>query len=215
MDRPADAYHSRVNDRSSGSTTSGLVGFLLALAFVAVLGALAFAAGFVTLPTNGPAVGAASSSPGASRLPLASPTAVNSPAPAATAAASPLGSAPATAGPTPGGTYIVQAGDALFLIGEKFGIPWQLIAEVNGIEGPDYVIQLGQELIIPIPGAPSAGADSYIIQAGDTVTSIALEFGVSPTDLADFNNLVDWDSIRVGDILYIPGPGWTPLPKDN
>ncbi len=57
------------------------------------------------------------------------------------------------------------------------------------------------------------GADLYFVQSGDTITGIAQQFGVDPTDLADFNNIADWNSIRVGDILYIPGPDWqTPLP---
>ena len=47
----------------------------------------------------------------------------------------------------------------------------------------------------------------------DTITGIAQQAGIDPTDLADFNNIADWNSIRVGDILYIPGSDWqTPLP---
>jgi len=56
---------------------------------------------------------------------------------------------------------------------------------------------------------------SYVVQSGDTITGIANKVGVDPTDLADFNNIANWNSIRVGDILYIPGPGWTPLPTQE
>ena len=60
---------------------------------------------------------------------------------------------------------------------------------------------------------PRAGADFYVVQSSDTITGIAQQAGIDPTDLADFNNIADWNSIRVGDILYIPGDDWqTPLP---
>lgn len=120
-----------------------------------------------------------------------------------------------SAQPTAGGTYVVQPGDSLALIGEMFGVPWQLIAEANGIEPPDYIIQPGQELVIPTLPTPSDGSQIHVVQSGDSVIGIAEQYGVDPTDLADFNNLVDWNSIVPGQILYIPGPGWTPLPLET
>ena len=119
----------------------------------------------------------------------------------------------ATIDPSVGGTYTVQPGDFLSGIGDRVGVPWQLIAEANNIEPPAYVIVPGQVLIIPAIAVPSAGADFYVVQSGDTITGIAQQAGIDPTDLADFNNIADWNSIRVGDILYIPGDDWqTPLP---
>ncbi len=47
-----------------------------------------------------------------------------------------------------GQVYIVQEGDTLSLIGEKFGVPWEKIAEANNLEEP-YLLSVGQELIIP------------------------------------------------------------------
>src|SRR5215210_1435434 len=128
-----------MNERSGGSL-AGLIGFLLALALVAALGAIAFGAGLITLPGNAPAVGQASSSPGARSSAAPTSSAAAAPSPAASVATSPSGLAGASSAATPGGTYIVEPGDALFLIGEKFAIPWQAIAEANGIEGPDYHI---------------------------------------------------------------------------
>ena len=52
----------------------------------------------------------------------------------------------------------------------------------------------------------------YVVVAGDNITEIATKFGIDPTDLADFNNIADWNSIQVGQVLHIPGPGWTPRP---
>jgi LysM repeat protein len=122
------------------------------------------------------------------------------PTPAASATPVPT----ASAQPTAGGTYTVQPGDFLSGIGVKFGIPWQLIATANNIEPPDYTIIPGQVLIIPVLPQPSDGSNTYVVLAGDNITKIAAKFGLDPTTLADFNNLVDWNSIHPGDILYIP-----------
>ncbi len=43
--------------------------------------------------------------------------------------------------------YIVGKGDTLFSIGVRFGVPWQNIAAVNGIQGT--LIYVGQHLLIP------------------------------------------------------------------
>lgn len=44
--------------------------------------------------------------------------------------------------------HIVRAGENLFRIGLRYGVPYQDIARVNNI-GTDYTIYVGQELIIP------------------------------------------------------------------
>jgi LysM repeat protein len=113
--------------------------------------------------------------------------------------------------PSPGGTYIVQPGDTLSTIGALFGVPYQLIAEANGIP-PPYIIHEGDELIIPVPESLCGDYEGYVVQSGDFIISIADQFSVDASELADFNNLTDWNSIRPGDVLCIPQPGWTPLP---
>lgn len=185
-----------------------LVSTLLAFALAATVLAAALLVGLFPTGPGGVSV-ATPRSPG--------PSGAFTPVPA-TASPAPTVAPTATLAPTTvppgGGTYTVQPGDSLSLIGLQLSIPWQLIAEANGIAGPDYVIVPGQVLIIPAIAAPSDGAEFHIVQSGDTITAIGQEFGVDPTDLADFNNIADWNSIRVGDILYIPGPDWqTPLPE--
>jgi len=185
-----------------------ITSLLLAFALTATVIATAFFFGFLPAPR----IAGASPSPFPSGFVFPTPT----PAVTATPEVTPEpASAEPTAQPTAGGTYVVQPGDSLTLIGEQFGIPWQLIAEANGIEPPNYVIQPGQELVIPPLPQPSDGSEIYVVQSGDSVIGIAEQFGVDPTDLADFNNLADWNSIQPGQILYIPGPGWTPLPLET
>ncbi len=62
---------------------------------------------------------------------------------------------PPTAAPTqPAGrvTYRVQAGDTLSTIAARYGITWQELAAANGLNARS-VLRIGQELIIPVPGA--------------------------------------------------------------
>jgi LysM repeat protein len=188
---------------------SFIVSTLLAFALAATVLAAALLVGL--FPTAPGGVAVATSHPPSSFPPFQSgpPTATPLPTTA------PTPTLPASI-PPEGTTYEVQPGDALSLIGERFGIPWQLIAEANAIEGPDYVIVPGQVLIIPSPPQPTGGAEFYVVQAGDTITGIAQQFAIEPTLLADFNNIGDWNSIQVGDILYIPtDESATPLPLES
>jgi len=45
-------------------------------------------------------------------------------------------------------TYTIQYGDNLYRIGLKYDMPWEKIAEANGISNPDVIIA-GEELTIP------------------------------------------------------------------
>ncbi len=47
----------------------------------------------------------------------------------------------------------------------------------------------------------------YTIQPGDTLFSIAQQFGVTLDDLVVLNNIENPDNIRAGDELVIPPPG--------
>lgn len=60
--------------------------------------------------------------------------------------------------------------------------------------------------------APAAAQESsgvrYVVQPGDTLSSIAVRFDVSWTEIADANNLSDPNNLNVGDVLIIPGIDW-------
>lgn len=48
--------------------------------------------------------------------------------------------------------YTVQPGEYLYLIGQKFGVPWQSIAAANGLT-PPYTLMPGRRIAIPVPTA--------------------------------------------------------------
>jgi LysM repeat protein len=70
----------------------------------------------------------------------------------------------------------------------------------------------------PVPGGPASGgpgsapalpATTYTIQLGDTLASIARQFGVSVAALQEANRIANPDLIWVGQKLLIPQPGAT------
>lgn len=162
------------------------------------------------LAVPGGATATVTAPPNTGPLPTFSPT----PSPLATESPS---AAPSVR-PSPGGTYIVQPGDNLTKIANLFGISVTSLIAANPetLVPPDYIIQPGDELIIPDPVAECGGWEAYLVQSGDFLVKIGEQFSVSPTDIADFNGLPwagrhDYSDIRPGDLLCIPGPGWTPL----
>jgi murein DD-endopeptidase MepM/ murein hydrolase activator NlpD len=59
----------------------------------------------------------------------------------------------------------------------------------------------------PEPSRTPIEAEQYTVLDGDTLSDIALRFGVSVQDMVAFNGLLDAESISVGQVLYIPGEG--------
>jgi LysM repeat protein len=206
-----------------GSRVSMVVAFLLGMALLTTVVAIAIAAGILRLPEGGPLAGASPSPTAvAVQSPTAEPTEAMATETPATATATPAVTAetsPPAGEPTPGGTHIVQSGESLSSISAMYGVPIALIVEANQLENPDRIF-LGQELIIPVPGEPGAGASPdtgvHIVQSGESISSIALLYDVTPTELADVNNIENWDLIYAGQALIIPGrePAASPTPDD-
>lgn len=68
-------------------------------------------------------------------------------------------------------TYTVVAGDCLSVIGERYGVNWREIAQINNVPGPKYIIYIGQKLLIPkkAESKPAAPVKTHF-EPGDTVT---------------------------------------------
>jgi LysM repeat protein len=104
--------------------------------------------------------------------------------------------------PTPpivGTWYTVRPGDTLQTIAWQFGTTWQAIAQANGIVNPNLIFA-GQVLFIP--AAPVIF--SYIVQPGDTLSSIAWRFGTTVNAIMAQNNIANPNRIYAGQLLYIP-----------
>lgn len=84
-------------------------------------------------------------------------------------------------------TYLVQEGDNLLTIAEKFNVRVIDLIQKNGLEDT-YVLTPGMELIIP--RSTPKGFTTYTIQKGDSLYSIAKKLGnVTPDQLAQINGL--------------------------
>lgn len=106
------------------------------------------------------------------------------------------------------GTYIVQRGDTLSEISERFRVKLSTLMASNGISSPRS-LRAGQKLYIPGPiQAQDQGAARevhYRVRRGDTLWDIARRFGVGTSELQRWNN-ISGSRIRPGDRLrvYVP-----------
>ena len=115
--------------------------------------------------------------------------------------------------PTPGlpETYTLQKGEFPYCIARRFDLNPADLLNANGL-GANTQIQPGYVLSIPQsagswPGSRSLQAHptNYTVRSGDTIFSIACQFGdVDPYMIALANELSEPYTISAGDTLYIP-----------
>ena len=72
--------------------------------------------------------------------------------------------------------YVVKKGDTLGDIAARFGVRAGLLAASNGI-APEETLIVGQTLVVRYPER------THTVEAGDTVYSVAKEYGISVTEL--------------------------------
>jgi LysM repeat protein len=181
----------------------------LAVATLAVAGALAF--GLMPQlvggsPSASPTTPAAT---GPTSPPTASPSA--SPSPTPTTPPTPTAQPSPTAPPTGEQSYTVRPGDTLEAISLRFGVSIQAIVAANNLANPDQIF-IDQVLIIPAPGTTPGIGDCYLVEMGDTLEEIAYQLGVPTHELAEANDLENPDDIRAGQCLVIPGREPSPSP---
>jgi len=94
--------------------------------------------------------------------------------------------------------YIVEAGDTLSSISEKFEISLNTLLWANSLS-KNSKITPGQKLII----LPISGTIHYV-KSGDTISEIAKIYKGKTEEIIAFNELSDEGDIYIGDILIIP-----------
>jgi LysM repeat protein len=117
-----------------------------------------------------------------------------------------------------GGTYVVQAGDTLFGISQRYGTTVEAIVAANGLNSD--VVRIGQTLSIPdgdensyeapaaapaVPQAPTGLDGNYLIGPSDTLFSIAQRYGTTVEAIASANGIAYPYIIHEGESLIIPG----------
>jgi LysM repeat protein len=105
-----------------------------------------------------------------------------------------------SAAPDRDSVHIVQRGETLSGIAVRYGINMWTLARMNGIANPSR-IYVGQRLIIPC-AQPTGRV--HVVRPGETLTHIALRYGINAWTIARANGITNLNFIYVGQRLTIP-----------
>ncbi|MGL4771941.1 MAG: LysM peptidoglycan-binding domain-containing protein [Clostridium sp.] len=113
--------------------------------------------------------------------------------------------------------YVVQNGDTLSGIAEKYGTTVGILSTLNGISNTNLIF-VGQVIKVPSssPSTPPTNAKYYTVRYGDTLSGIAEKYGTTVDAIASLNGISDPNLIHVGQILKIPSSsGSSPAPSPS
>ncbi|NJN81949.1 MAG: LysM peptidoglycan-binding domain-containing protein [Caldilineaceae bacterium] len=104
--------------------------------------------------------------------------------------------------------HYVRYGDTLSEIAVYYNVSLSALMQENGIRNPNH-IYIGQTLTIPggsmWGGAGGPDCASYhTVTYGETLSTIALRYGVDTYELAQANGIYDLNQVYVGQKLCIP-----------
>ncbi len=110
-----------------------------------------------------------------------------------------------------GSTHVVEPGETLSEIAKTYGVGMDALMALNGIADADALV-VGQRLTLPeqddgiadLPAPAAATAGTYTVQAGDSLSQIAKDFGVTLDALLTANGIGDADRVIVGQVLAVP-----------
>jgi len=121
--------------------------------------------------------------------------------------------------PAPSGAgrvYVVRQGDTLSGIAVRNGVTLWALLQANGLSRYQWIYP-GQRLVIPGSGGTPAdpgGGQTYVVQAGDTLSGIAVRFHTTAFELARLNGIVDPSRVYVGQVLRVASQaGVAPTPN--
>ncbi len=114
--------------------------------------------------------------------------------------------------------YVVQSGDTLTGIAMTVGTTAEEVALLNNLPDPNY-IYVGQTLQLPSISQPDSGGSLesenggdqacepvlHFVAAGETLSGISMQYGVSTAQIAAVNGIANPSLISVGQALSIPG----------
>lgn len=112
--------------------------------------------------------------------------------------------------PSDSWSYIVQAGDTMTTIAQRFGTDVAVLVALNGITDAAQ-IQVGQTLKIPgqkpanVTTVGGGGAGGHVVQRGETLSQIARRYNTTVAELQRLNNLADPSLIVAGQVIQLPG----------
>lgn len=118
--------------------------------------------------------------------------------------------APVYAAPEERTVHIVRHAQTFYSIARSYGLDVWTVARANGIANPSRIYE-GQHLVIPTGQAGRRGPQGsstysgrvHIVQPGETLYRIALNYGVSTWSLVHANHIANPNCIYAGQRLVI------------
>lgn len=112
---------------------------------------------------------------------------------------------PETAAQTDAQTHTVRAGETLFSIARRYSTTVSELVSLNQLLNPNLIF-INQQLKLPIAteNGTIALPSVHTVVRGDNLMRIAIRYRTSVTEIANLNELSDWNKIYVGQILRIP-----------
>lgn len=100
--------------------------------------------------------------------------------------------------------YIVQKGDSLWSIANKYGLSVDKLKDINNLSS--NMLSIGQKLLIKDTSSSDDIGVYYTVSAGDTLYGIANEYKLTVDDLKKMNNLKS-NNLSIGQKLLVSGTG--------
>lgn len=96
--------------------------------------------------------------------------------------------------------HVVSKGETLTSIAEDHGVTVEELTRANQLRNADALTP-GQTLVVP---SKSAASITHKVERGETLSSIAAQYGVSVGELSAINQLRDADVLPLGKELVVP-----------
>ena len=109
--------------------------------------------------------------------------------------------------PQPQPIHIVAAGETLYGIAARYGVPANALLDANNLRSAGQV-QPGLRLVVPV--TPGQTGTMHVVRSGETLGLIAARYGVTVADILLANSLRDANRIFSGQRLLIPVPDQRP-----
>jgi LysM repeat protein len=136
------------NDRAARGAYTLILGAVLVVGVVALFFAVSWALG--TSGSSSP-----TATPSASATPLGQPAPFSSPPPFLVPSPSP---SPTPTPPAAQKFHVVEGGDTLNRIAQKYGVTVEAIMQANGFTDRNRILRIGERLVIPEPGQTIVGS---------------------------------------------------------
>lgn len=116
--------------------------------------------------------------------------------------------------PIVGSFYYVQPGDSLWSIGQRFGINYVTLAQVNGIN-PNQPLAVGMRLYIPQPPKTRAETLAYLEPRGTSVSEVLLDQAREAGPYLTYLALFSYEARRDGTLRIPPSQGVPQITDDT